>query len=203
MQIIRTHVRAGWEAVLIRTPVRATVILPVRESRAGARFVPSRAPLAGRPHAPSCGPPRRLMCHRAAPATVRWHATPQQIASQRRGVSQASARGMVTSGGGGASSATAQRAFVGACTWLVCAVECVPNVVTGPRPALRFPCQAKWHRASCIKVTALYSLRWLRGDGNGFQDLGTWHVDNTPYAPRWSTGTLRNGPQPLTSGRRR
>jgi hypothetical protein len=65
MQVIRTHVRAAWEAVLIRTRVRATVNLTCPRGLAGARFVPKPGALGGplaraivRPAAASDVPPR-------------------------------------------------------------------------------------------------------------------------------------------------
>jgi len=105
------------------------------------------------------------MCHRAAPATVRWHSTPQQVASPCSGVSEAKAAAWATSGRGSASSgrrdassATAERTLVCARSWLVCAVECAPKVVTASA-GVRFPFKAEWRRTRSVKVIAFYLIK--------------------------------------------
>src|SRR5580704_8939401 len=127
MQVIRTHVRAGWEAVLIRTYVRATVILPVRKGRAGARFLP-------RPGAPG-GPLARAIVRPAAASDVPprgpgHRAVARHAPACGKPLSAASATSMLRHADpwwapafwragprrGDVSSVAAQRAYVGACS---------------------------------------------------------------------------------------
>src|ERR1700728_2548040 len=91
MQVIRTHVRLTWEAILIRTHVRATVNSPAQGGWAGARFVP-------KPGAPG-GPLARAIARPAAASDVpprgpghRAVARPRLAPPRRSGQAEASLR---------------------------------------------------------------------------------------------------------------